>query len=46
MADLRARLEAISAHRKDYVPSDALLGWDQVTQKTLEIYEKSNPNRK
>ena len=37
-ADLRARLEDISAHRKDYVPSDALLGWDQVTEKTLEAY--------
>ena len=38
VADLRARLEDISAHRKDYVPSDALLGWDQVTEKTLEVY--------
>ena len=46
VADLRARLEAISAHRKDYVPSRDLPGWETVTQKTLEIYEKSNPNRK
>ena len=46
VADLRARLEDISAHRKDYVPSHSLLGWDEVTQKTLEVYEKTNPNRK
>ena len=46
VADLRARLEAISAHRKDYVPSRDLPGWETVTQKTLEIYEKSNPIRK
>lgn len=41
VADLQARLEAISADRKNYQPSGSLLGWDGVTQKTLEVYEKT-----
>ena len=40
VADLRDKLEELCAHRKDYVPSDVLLGWDQVTEKTLEVYRK------
>lgn len=41
VTDLQARLVAISADRKNYQPSESLLGWDGVTQKTLEIYGKT-----
>lgn len=40
-ADLQTQLEAISANRKNYQPSGSLLGWDEVTQKTLEVYGKT-----
>ena len=41
VADLQTQLEAISADRKNYQPSGSLLGWDEVTQKTLEVYGKT-----
>lgn len=41
VADLQAQLEAISASRKNYQPSGSLPGWEEVTQKTLEVYEKT-----
>ena len=43
--DLRDKLQEISRERKPYAPSQALLGWDAVAQKTLELYETTKKRR-
>lgn len=38
--DLRLKLEEICLRRRDYCPSGNLLGWEDVTRKTLEVYTR------
>ena len=43
--DLREKLKEISRNRKSYAPSQALMCWDEVAQKTLDLYENTKKRR-
>ena len=43
--DLREKLKEISRNRKSYAPSQALMRWDEVAQKTLDLYENTKKRR-
>ena len=42
---LREKLKEISRNRKSYAPSQALMCWDEVAQKTLDLYENTKKRR-
>ena len=43
--DLREKLKEISRKRKSYAPSQSLMCWDEVAQKTLDLYENTKKRR-
>ncbi len=43
--DLAEKLREISANRKDYRPSQALLSWERVAEETLQVYGSTKKRR-
>lgn len=43
--DLAEKLREISTDRKNYKPSESLLSWDRVAEKTLEVYGSTKKRR-